>query len=88
MPVILNIEMPKCCDECPLFDDSWDYPTCYATGNSRGYNFDIRHLRMPDCPLTRVTESVGSNVDRCVMCGEIVPEGTQVCKTCIKKIMD
>lgn len=23
--------------------------------------------------------------DRCIMCGEIVPEGTQVCKTCLSK---
>ena len=87
MPVVLNVEMPKCCDECPLFDDRWDYPTCYATGHSRGYNFDIRHLRMPDCPLTHVTEPVvyNFNVDRCVICGEIVPEGTQVCKACLEK---
>ena len=50
--VLLNIDMPSCCSECPLFDDRWDYPTCYATGSSRGYNFKIRELRMPDCPLS------------------------------------
>ena len=22
--VELDIEMPKCCDECPLFDDNYD----------------------------------------------------------------
>lgn len=25
------------------------------------------------------------NVDRCVICGEIIPEGQQVCSCCIKK---
>ena len=44
--------MPSCCNECPLFDDRYDYPTCYCTQSSRGYNFDIRHKRMPDCPLS------------------------------------
>ena len=90
MPVVLNIEMPKCCDDCPLFDDNGDYPTCYATGHSRGYNFDIFNKRMPDCPLSQVTPPVEAyrDVDRCVICGEIVPEGTMVCRKCISTIMD
>lgn len=44
-------KVPKCCDECPLYDDRWDYPTCYFTDESRGYNFDIHNKRMPGCPL-------------------------------------
>lgn len=47
----LNVEMPKGCKDCPLYDDRWDYPTCYATQSSRGYNFDIFNKRMPDCPI-------------------------------------
>lgn len=27
------------------------------------------------------------NVDRCVLCGEIVPEGTMVCPLCIEEPM-
>lgn len=44
-------KMPKGCGECPLYDDRWDYPTCYLTGSSRGYNFNIWENRMRDCPL-------------------------------------
>ena len=50
--VLLDIDMPNCCSECPLFDDRWDYPTCYITQESRGYNFNIYKKRMPECPLS------------------------------------
>ena len=49
--VLIDIDMPSCCADCPLYDDRWDYPTCYVTNSSRGYNFKIHELRMPDCPL-------------------------------------
>ena len=29
---------------------------------------------------------VAENVDRCVVCGEIIPEGTQICKNCQNRI--
>ena len=45
------MDMPSCCANCPLFDDRWDYPTCYITQESRGYNFKIHEKRMPKCPL-------------------------------------
>lgn len=50
--VLLDIDMPTCCAKCPLFDDRWDYPTCYVTQESRGYNFKIYEKRMPKCPLS------------------------------------
>ena len=50
----LDMEMPKCCDDCFALDDNGDYPTCIINGHSRGYNFDIRNKRMPDCPLKEV----------------------------------
>lgn len=28
------------------------------------------------------------SVDRCIMCGEEIPEGVQVCKTCIEGITE
>ena len=28
------------------------------------------------------------NVNRCVMCGAVIPEGTQYCKVCERKIND
>ena len=56
--VILNIEMPSCCHDCPAYDDRWDYPTCYITNESRGYNFKIYEKRMPKCPLEEIKEKV------------------------------
>lgn len=55
--VILDINMPSCCSECPLYDDRWDYPTCYVTQESRGYNFKIHEKRMPECPLKEQTKA-------------------------------
>ena len=49
--ILIDIDMPQCCAKCPLFDDRWDYPTCYVTQESRGYNFKIHEKCMPDCPL-------------------------------------
>ena len=54
--VLLNIEMPLCCAECPIYDDRWDYPTGYITNESRGYNFKIHEKRMPNCPLKEIQE--------------------------------
>ena len=52
--VLLNIEMPLCCADCPMYDDRWDYPTCYVTDESRGYNFKIHEKRMSSCPLKEI----------------------------------
>ncbi len=53
--VLLDINMPTCCANCPLFEDRYDYPTCYITQESRGYNFKIYEKRMPECPLREQT---------------------------------
>ena len=49
--------MPLCCADCPMYDDRWDYPTCYVTDESRGYNFKIYEKRMPKCPLKEIKEN-------------------------------
>ena len=49
--IVIDMEMPKSCDECPLFDDRWDYPTCYVNQLSSGYNFPIKDKRMDFCPI-------------------------------------
>ena len=54
--VLLNIKMPLCCADCPIYDDRGDYPTCYITNESRGYNFKIHKKRMPKCPLKEIKE--------------------------------
>ena len=60
--VLLNIEMPLCCAECPIYDDRWDYPTCYITNESRGYNFKIYEKRMPRCPLKELKEKMEEKI--------------------------
>ena len=60
--VILNIEMPLCCADCTIYDDSRDYPTCYITNESRGYNFKIHEKRMPKCPLKEIKKKVKEKI--------------------------
>ena len=66
--VLLNIEMPLCCAECPIYDDRWDYPTCYITNESRGYNFKIYDIT----PL-----SLGIRAEGDLM-SVILPRGSKV----------
>ena len=49
--VILDMEMPKSCDDCLALDDYGDYPRCRITEEQRGYNFRVREMRMDKCPL-------------------------------------
>lgn len=47
----IDMEMPKCCDECFALDDHGDYPFCLISQDQRGYTFNVRENRMPSCPL-------------------------------------
>lgn len=49
--ILIDMDMPESCSKCSFYDDRWDYPTCYITQESRGYNFKIHEKRMPKCPL-------------------------------------
>lgn len=51
----IDIPYPKNCSECKLYDDRWDYPTCYATQKSTGYKFNIFKNKMSNCPLNKIT---------------------------------
>lgn len=53
-PVIINMDFPSCCAECDLYDDRWDYPTCFITQKSEGYNFNIFKKKIRDCPLNKI----------------------------------
>ena len=52
--ILIDIEMPQFCMKCPLYDHRWNYPTCYATGRTKGYKFNPFEERMPDCPLREI----------------------------------
>lgn len=47
----IDVEMPKCCDECFALDDHGDYPYCMISHDQQGYTFNTREKRMPTCPL-------------------------------------
>ena len=49
--VVVEMKMPKCCDDCPCLDDYGDYPRCRISNEQRGYNFPIHEKRMPECPI-------------------------------------
>ena len=52
----INIPMPNNCCDCPFSDDSGDYPYCWVLHQNRGYTFDRRTKRFPNCPLKAVEE--------------------------------
>lgn len=49
--IAIDMEMPKCCDECFALDDHGDYPFCLISQDQRGYTFNTKEKRMPTCPL-------------------------------------
>lgn len=64
MSVVVRMEMPSCCHDCPFEADQWDYPICRVTGRSEGYRFDARNNRMVDCPIVcSLPEGHGRLVD-------------------------
>ena len=60
---IKGMEMPTCCGECRFLSEYGDYPCCIITDEQRGYNFRIREMRMPHCPLIPVPDH-GDLIDR------------------------
>lgn len=52
--LIKDLDMPSCCGKCFALDDNGDYPTCRITGETRGYTFRVRELRMDKCPFVEV----------------------------------
>ena len=50
--IIKDMKMPKCCDECPLFDTTID-GICSITHSNYEASF-LPFRRMPNCPLIEV----------------------------------
>lgn len=65
MKLIVEMDMPRCCADCPLLDERGDYPMCIATQETRGYNFDTRNKKMDKCPINGVLpDEHGDLIDR------------------------
>ena len=88
----LNVQMPQRCDDCFALDDNGDYPTCRITHTSRGYNFNTREKRMPDCPLIDEETDEWLPVDEendawdCSLCGAMVSRKTNYCPRCGRRM--
>lgn len=88
----LNVQMPQRCDDCFALNDNGDYPTCRITHTSRGYNFNTREKRMPDCPL--IDEETGewlpvddkNDAWDCSLCGAMVGRKTNYCPRCGRRM--
>lgn len=90
----LDIQMPRCCDDCFALDDNGDYPTCHITHTSRGYTFNTREKRMPDCPLIEEENEIGewlpvddkNDAWDCSFCGAMVGRKTNYCPRCGRRM--
>lgn len=66
--LIKGMEMPKCCEDCPLGEESDSlYYSCYPQGLD--YTHDPKSGRMPNCPLIEVpsadVQPVGYTLEEC-----------------------
>ena len=61
--IIIDMDMPNSCDECPLFDARWDYPTCYVNQFSSGYKFPVRDKRMDFCPIKCDIDDIRTEIE-------------------------
>ena len=60
----IDIPMPTTCGECRFSDCvTREYPYCRALQQDRGYHFDVRRKRFPNCPLKPVQEKQESTED-------------------------
>lgn len=60
--IIHGLNIPKSCDECRLFNESW----CMALGVEnwrKSYNKPPEGGRLPDCPLVPLPEGHGRLID-------------------------
>lgn len=49
-------------------------------------NITKKRERDTDVVKDKCTDEYGRNVTTCVSCGDIIPEGSQVCKACIARV--
>ena len=81
--VDLDIPMPESCVRCPL---CYDYRHCRAKSIWFSKEDEWIFKTRPNwCPLREVQDPErGTGENRCVCCGEVIPEGRQVCPQCAK----
>lgn len=94
-----SIEMRKPCkvNRATLFGGNWHHGShaglfSLGLGSSKSYERPIGagFRLLPPIIVDRGTVKFlpPENVDRCVMCGEIIPEGRQVCPNCERSVKE
>ena len=53
--------------------------------SAENISLQTKEVEKTEIESTRPRVHLGPNVDYCVVCGEIVPEGTTVCSGCWKE---
>ena len=53
---VLVTDMPDNCADCRFLNDSYDYPECIVTGETKGYRFNMFDKKMNRCPLRLLPE--------------------------------
>lgn len=85
---IKGIEMPKCCEDCKLYN--MEYDACNYNNCSVGYEYSNK--RMEDCPLVPVPDH-GDLLDRDELahdmwlkfCENCIRAGENMCDLCTDK---
>lgn len=84
MKLIVEMEMPKCCDDC---DANYDCCACGISGalwfhNPRYKEFDSSKERLPDCPIIGVLpDEHGDLIDRDALMIELMDRGIEGVQT-------
>lgn len=64
MSVVVRMDMPEACADCPFMDDHLDHVSCLVTGSHEGYRFKHLINRMENCPIIcSLPEGHGDLVD-------------------------
>lgn len=77
----IDIPMPKNCYDCPFSDDSGDYPYCWVLHQNRGYSFDRRTKRFPNCPLKPAEELKADESCTSARKRTYGPDMSEMCRT-------
>lgn len=73
---VLVLDMPKSCDECPLFGSHYSDMTCKANGRSINYPYP-KYERQYFCPLRELPEQ--KEYDGLMEYDDIYADGYNAC---------
>ena len=76
---MIKLKVEKCCHECPYFEV--DVETTSKIGMQKETIISCAHRDI--CAFRdKYRDKIRTSDNRCICCGDIIPEGRQVCKIC------